>query len=36
KSDRLRGVEVGMTEYITKPYSPEYLENVVRKNIKLV
>ena len=35
KSDRLRGVEVGMTEYITKPYSPEYLENVVRKNIKL-
>lgn len=36
KSDRLRGVEVGMTEYITKPYSPEYLENVVRKNIKLM
>lgn len=36
KSDRLRGVEVGMTEYITKPYSAEYLENVVRKNIKLV
>ena len=36
KSDRLRGVEAGMTEYITKPYSPEYLENVVRKNIKLV
>ncbi|AJD05363.1 hybrid sensor histidine kinase/response regulator [Campylobacter lari] len=35
KSDRLRGVEVGMTEYITKPYSPEYLENVVRKNLKL-
>ena len=35
KSDRLRGVEVGMTEYITKPYSGEYLENVVRKNIKL-
>ena len=35
KSDRLRGVEVGMTEYITKPYSAEYLENVVRKNIKL-
>lgn len=35
KSDRLRGVEVGMTEYITKPYSPEYLESVVRKNIKL-
>ncbi len=35
KSDRLRGVEVGMTEYITKPYSPEYLGNVVRKNLKL-
>ncbi|EGH3929389.1 hybrid sensor histidine kinase/response regulator [Campylobacter upsaliensis] len=35
KTDRLRGVEVGMTEYITKPYSPEYLENVVRKNLKL-
>ncbi|WP_103585311.1 hybrid sensor histidine kinase/response regulator [Campylobacter concisus] len=35
KTDRLRGVEVGMTEYITKPYSAEYLENVVRKNIKL-
>ncbi|MBP9566189.1 MAG: chemotaxis protein CheW, partial [Sulfurospirillum sp.] len=26
KSDRLRGVESGMSEYITKPYSPEYLE----------
>ncbi|MBE3030327.1 response regulator [Campylobacter sp. RM9344] len=35
KTDRLRGVEVGMTEYITKPYSSEYLESVVRKNIKL-
>lgn len=35
KSDRLRGVEVGMTEYITKPYSYEYLENTVRKNLKL-
>lgn len=35
KSDRLRGVEVGMTEYITKPYSPEYLMNTVSKNIKL-
>lgn len=35
KTDRFRGVEVGMTEYITKPYSPEYLENVVRKNLKL-
>lgn len=36
KADRLRGVESGMTEYITKPYSPEYLENVVRKNTNLV
>ena len=35
KTDRLRGVEVGMTDYITKPYSPEYLENVVKKNLKL-
>ncbi len=35
KSDRLRGVEVGMTEYITKPYSPEYLMSTVSKNIKL-
>ncbi len=35
KSDRMRGVEVGMTEYITKPYSLEYLSNVVRKNLKL-
>ena len=35
KSDRLRGVEVGMSEYITKPYSADYLSNVVAKNIKL-
>jgi len=35
KSDRLRGVEVGMTEYITKPYSLEYLANTVSRNIKL-
>ncbi len=35
KSDRLRGVEVGMSEYITKPYSSEYLMDVVSKNIKL-
>jgi two-component system chemotaxis sensor kinase CheA len=35
KSDRLRGVEVGMTEYITKPYSAEYLMSTVSKNIKL-
>jgi len=35
KSDRLRGVEVGMTEYITKPYSLDYLANTVSRNIKL-
>ncbi|WP_353662141.1 chemotaxis protein CheW [Hydrogenimonas sp. SS33] len=35
RSDRLRGVEVGMTEYITKPYTPEYLMNVVARNINL-
>ncbi len=35
KSDRLRGVEAGMTEYITKPYSADYLMDTVRKNIKL-
>lgn len=33
KTDRMRGVEAGMTEYITKPYSPEYLMNVVKRNI---
>ncbi|KIM11663.1 MAG: chemotaxis protein CheA [Sulfuricurvum sp. PC08-66] len=35
KSDRMRGVESGMVEYVTKPYSPEYLLNVVKRNIKL-
>ncbi len=35
KADRLRGVESGMTEYITKPYSAEYLMGTVSKNIKL-
>lgn len=35
KTDRMRGVESGMTEYITKPYTPEYLVNVVKRNIKL-
>ena len=35
KSDRMRGVEVGMTEYITKPYSSDYLANVVKRNINL-
>ncbi len=33
KTDRMRGVESGMTEYITKPYSAEYLVNVVKRNI---
>ncbi|WP_104692718.1 hybrid sensor histidine kinase/response regulator, partial [Helicobacter felis] len=35
KTDRIRGVESGMSEYITKPYSPEYLANVVKRSIKL-
>ena len=35
KTDRMRGVESGMTEYITKPYPPEYLMNVVKRNINL-
>ena len=35
KTDRMRGVESGMTEYITKPYTPEYLANVVKRNINL-
>jgi two-component system chemotaxis sensor kinase CheA len=34
KADRMRGVESGMVEYITKPYSSEYLMNVVKRNIK--
>jgi len=34
KSDRMRGVESGMVEYITKPYSADYLTNVVKRNIK--
>ncbi len=33
KTDRMRSVESGMTEYITKPYSAEYLVNVVKRNI---
>ena len=33
KTDRMRGVEMGMTEYITKPYSSEYLLNVVKRSI---
>ncbi|MEO1924337.1 MAG: response regulator [Nautiliaceae bacterium] len=35
KADRVRGVEVGMNEYITKPYTKEYLQNVVRRNLGL-
>lgn len=34
KADRMRGVESGMVEYITKPYSFDYLLNVVKRNIK--
>lgn len=33
KSDRMRGVESGMVEYITKPYSADYLSSVVQRNI---
>ncbi|MDD2790872.1 MAG: chemotaxis protein CheW [Sulfurimonas sp.] len=33
KSDRMRGVESGMIEYITKPYSSDYLSSVVQRNI---
>ncbi|MBU0721393.1 chemotaxis protein CheW [bacterium] len=33
KSDRMRGVESGMAEYITKPYSADYLASVVQRNI---
>ncbi|WP_187913383.1 chemotaxis histidine kinase/response regulator CheAY2 [Helicobacter pylori] len=35
KTDRMRGVESGMTEYITKPYSGEYLTTVVKRSIRL-
>ncbi|WP_187853999.1 chemotaxis histidine kinase/response regulator CheAY2 [Helicobacter pylori] len=35
KTDRMRGVESGMTEYITKPYSGEYLTTVVKRSVKL-
>jgi len=35
KSDRMRGVEAGMSEYITKPYSAEYIANVVKRNLGL-
>jgi len=33
KSDRMRGVESGMIEYITKPYSSDYLSSVVQRNV---
>ncbi|MCF6309010.1 MAG: response regulator [Sulfurimonas sp.] len=33
KSDRMRGVESGMVEYITKPYSSDYLSSVVQRNM---
>ncbi len=33
KSDRMRGVESGMVEYITKPYSADYLASVVARNM---
>jgi len=35
KSDRMRGVESGMVEYITKPYSADYLASVVQRNAKI-
>jgi two-component system chemotaxis sensor kinase CheA len=33
RTDRMRGVESGMVEYITKPYSSDYLSSVVQRNI---
>ena len=33
KSDRIRGIEVGMIEYITKPYNSEYLLDIVKRVI---
>jgi len=33
KADRMRGVESGMVEYITKPYSADYLSSVVQRNV---
>jgi two-component system chemotaxis sensor kinase CheA len=35
KSDRMRGVEAGMNEYVTKPYSTDYLATVVKRNLGL-
>ena len=36
KTDRMRGVESGITEYITKPCTQEYLISVVSRNINLI
>lgn len=36
KSDRMRGVECGMTEYITKPCTQDYITSVIKRNIKYV
>ncbi|RDU73994.1 hybrid sensor histidine kinase/response regulator [Helicobacter anseris] len=33
KTDRMRGIESGMTEYITKPCTQDYLINIVKRNI---
>lgn len=35
KNDRIRGVESGMTEYISKPYSKEYLIKIIKRCLKL-
>lgn len=35
KGDRIKGAESGMTEYISKPYSKEYLINVLKRSLKL-
>lgn len=35
KNDRIRGVESGMIEYISKPYSKEYLIKIIKRSLKL-
>lgn len=35
KNDRIRGVEAGMTEYISKPYSKEYLIKIIKRSLKI-
>ncbi|CBG39639.1 hybrid sensor histidine kinase/response regulator [Helicobacter mustelae] len=35
REDRMRGVESGITEYLTKPYTQEYLVNIVKRNINM-